>query len=114
MLKQRQYIDFSLVVIVIAWNLLEHTNRVTVIGCAAFALGFLLNRLVLLFNEGYMLAAVTQEALPESLRDRYKPIESGSRLVFFSDWIRLGRHLISPGDILIVLGLTAIFLGMLK
>ena len=113
MLRHGQHRDFVCIAVLLAANLLAHPNRITVIGCTIFGIGFLLNRLVCVLNEGFMLIAANEEALPESIRDRYKPIDGESRVVFLSDWIRLGPWLISPGDILVAIGVIGIILGFL-
>ncbi len=60
-----------------------------------------------------MLVALAEDWIPESLRDRYKPIDSESRVVFLADWISLGRgRFISMGDIVASIGFSFVFLGI--
>lgn len=66
--------------------------------------GVVLNALAIAFNAGYMPVAVDLERAPETCRDHYKAIDGTTRLAVLGDWINFGSCLISPGDVLIVLG----------
>ena len=97
-----------------AFLLVRHPNWAMVSGCTVAAIGFFLNRLVLALNDGFMLLASAEELIPAPLRDRYKPIDSGSRGVLLSDWIPLGRgRLISIGDVVGKIGFAFIFIGIM-
>jgi hypothetical protein len=74
--------------------------------------GFLLNVLVIAANDGLMPVAAQWDEIPESSRDRCKPIDQGTRLRLLADWIPLGSLLISPGDVLVVVAGVAYVVGM--
>jgi hypothetical protein len=95
--------------------LIQHPNWAMVSGCTVAAVGFLLNRLVLALNGGFMLVALAEELIPPQHRDCYKPIDNESRVVFLSDWLPLGHgRLTSIGDVVATTGFALIILGFIS
>lgn len=79
------------------------------------AVGVALNLLVILANDGMPVSASVEEISDED-RTRCHPITPSTRLAFLADWIPVGNHLLSPGDVLLLIGvaimlLYAAFLG---
>jgi hypothetical protein len=61
--------------------------------------GAALNILVILLNDGYMPARMTD--LPPDYVDRYRPMDDRTRARALGDWIPVGPHLVRPGDLLL-------------
>ena len=62
-----------------------------------------MNVLVIILNDGMPARAKLNE-IPEDERDQYKPIGASTRLSLLADWIPVRDLLISPGDVMIALG----------
>lgn len=74
-------------------------------------LGMALNFIVILLNGG-MPASANLDDLPDEQRNRYRPMDETTRLSRLGDWIPVGGMLISPGDILLVLGAVGLIVLM--
>lgn len=66
-------------------------------------LGIALNVIVILLNGGMPVSANLDE-FPEEQRKRFSAMDETTRLAWLGDWIPVGRLLISPGDIFLVVG----------
>ena len=75
------------------------------------AVGIAMNLLVILANGGMPVKLAADEDIPEEDRPNYKPIDSSTRLAFLADWIAVGNLMISPGDVLLVIGATVLVLS---
>ena len=80
-------------------RLVTEPDRLVWTGVAISAAGFLMNLLVIAANGGRMPAAVDPDDVAGD--DLYTPIDASTRLRCLSDWIDVGRWLVSPGDVLL-------------
>lgn len=87
-----------------AYQMLRDPGPVTAGSAALLAAGFLMNVAVVAANGGYMPAAVPSDEIEPDQQDGYRPIDETTRLRFLADWIGLGDRLVSPGDILLLVG----------
>ena len=81
-------------------------------GCVLMATGVGMNLTVIVANRGLMPAALPYQQLSEDNEEYYTPFAPDTRLGFHGDWIDLGRYLISPGDIVLVIGAVLMIANM--
>ena len=73
---------------------------------SASCLGAALNILVVALNGG-MPARATLDEIPDEARPMYHAIDKQSRCSWLADWIPIGTWLISPGDVLLAIGVVS-------
>ena len=72
---------------------------------SASCLGSLLNIIVVALNGG-MPARLAPDEIPDDARPFYHAIDHKSRCPWLADWIPIGSWLISPGDVLLAIGVV--------
>ena len=79
------------------------------VSYSLLGLGFFSNILVIVANKGHMPVSARPEELSKVTRDQTTPIDDDTRLRLLADWIPIGRLLVSPGDILLGIGVIVYF-----
>lgn len=93
-------------VLILVLSTKRQWTAVRTISLGMVATGVALNLFVILANGGRMPAET--DSIPAAQNDEYQAMDSRTRFAYLGDWIKAWDWLISPGDICLYIGLTAV------